>query len=36
MDVISSLTSQQQPIALTGKAHTPAEKLVLLLVLLQQ
>jgi hypothetical protein len=36
MDVISSLTSQQHPIALTGKAHTRGEKLVFLLVLLQQ
>jgi hypothetical protein len=36
MDVISSLTSQQEPIAFAAKAHTRGEKLVLLLVLLQQ
>jgi hypothetical protein len=36
LDVISSLTSQQQLIALTGKAYTRGEKLALLLVLLKQ
>jgi hypothetical protein len=34
VNVISSLTFQQQPIALTGKANIPGKELALLLVLL--